>query len=56
MKNKTASKKFLANFIRPEVNIENATLQPQEFNPLERIGPLPTTQYSTFNRPYDLMQ
>jgi hypothetical protein len=55
MKDKSKSKKFLADFIRPEVNIENATLQPQDFNPFERIGPLPATQYSTFNRPYDLV-
>jgi hypothetical protein len=51
MDNKTKSKQFLANFIKPEITSELITLQPQEVNPFERMGPVPSVPYSGVNRP-----
>ena len=51
MDNKKKSKEFLANFIKPEITSEMITLQPQEVNPFERMGPVPTVMYSGVNRP-----
>ena len=51
MAGKSKTKQFLANFIQPEINNPEPTLQPLKINPFERIGPLPTGQYNDFNRP-----
>jgi hypothetical protein len=51
MDKKTKSKEFLANFIKPEITSEVITLQPQEVNPFERMGPLPGILYSSVNQP-----
>jgi len=51
MNKKAESKQFLANFIKPEVTSEVITLQPQEVNPFERMGPVPSVPYSGVNRP-----
>ena len=51
MDNKKKSKEFLANFIKPEITSEMITLQPQDVNPFERMGPLPSILYSGSNRP-----
>ena len=34
----------------PEIRSEMATLQPMDYNPYERIGPMPPNEYSYWNR------
>lgn len=51
MAKSTKAKEFLATYIQPELSNPLPTLQPVEVNPFERIGPLPTKEYSPLNRP-----
>lgn len=34
----------------PEIRSEMATLQPMDYNPYERLGPLPPNNYNYWNR------
>ena len=49
-KQKTKEKEFLASYINPELRSGVTTLQPLDYNPYERIGPMPPNEYSYWNR------
>lgn len=49
-KKKTKEQEFLAAYITPELRPEVATMQPMDYNPYERIGPMPPNEYSYWNR------
>jgi hypothetical protein len=53
MDKKKKAKENLKSFamqIFPELGPEVSTMQPMDYNPYERIGPLPATEYNPWNR------
>ena len=53
MDNKKKAKENLKSFamqIFPELGPEISTMQPMDYNPFERIGPMPAGEYSMWNR------
>jgi len=55
-KKKTKEQEFLAAFIQPELQNPVNTLQPPDYNPYGRLGPVPPNEYSYWNRAGNLAQ
>jgi len=55
-KKKATGKEFLTAFITPEIRNELNTLQPLDYNPYERFGPMPPNSYNYWNRAGDSSQ
>lgn len=55
-KKKTKEQEFLSAFITPELRNPINTMQPLDYNPYERLGPMPPNEYSYWNRAGNLAQ
>lgn len=49
-KKKTKEQEFLSTYINPELRSEMNTMQPLDYNPYARLGPVPPNEYSYWNR------
>jgi hypothetical protein len=48
-KKKTKEQEFLFSYINPELRSEMNTMQPLDYNPYGRLGPMPPNEYSYWN-------